>query len=125
MKTYMREEHQQLDAVGALTVQDSLNHVELLRLLQSHQEALASCLETQLQADLMQTLTQLGGQLNQTQEPLVPAATLQVNAVQQTTAHDALLQALQRLTQQVQALRIEPTPPNPNDGMPHTNPRTG
>ena len=132
MKDFMREEHAQLDAVGALTVQDSLNHVELLRSLQTHQEDLASRLETQLQSNLMSTLTQLGGQMDQHNAPIIPAVTpqttavpAQANAVHQNIQQDALLHALQQLTDQVQALGIlQPAPPN-NDGIPRTNPRTG
>ena len=106
----MHEEKAALQAVGALTIQESLNQVELLQSLQNHQEQLSSRLEDRLQLNLVQALAQYGNmereeeaRLAQLNDPNGAVPRTQVNAVQNTVT-DPILTALQNLSTQLAAL---------------------
>ena len=91
--------------MGALSIQDSLNQVELLQSMQNQQEALASCLEERLQANFMKTLTQYG-HMERELEQAQGQQELQVNAVINGYRTDpALLRTLEALSSQVAELR--------------------
>ena len=129
MKEFMREELAALEAVGALTIQDSLNQVEILKAIQQQQEQLTQNMEHRMQVNLVEALAQYG-HMEREQNTLVPVppSTTDVNAVLTATPNDiAIHQALADLTAKIEAL----TPssrnnPNPNgDGLPTINPRTG
>ena len=104
----MHEEKAALQAVGALTIQESLNQVELLQALQGHQEQLSTRLEDCLQSNLVEALTQYRN-LEHKQD--LQAATMHnldtpinANAVRRTTTTDPILAALNNLTQQLATL---------------------
>ena len=129
----MRQERRALEAVGALSIQDSLNQVKLLQSMQNQQEALASRLEERLQAKLMETLTQYG-HMERELEQAQGQQELQVNALTNGYRTDpALLRTLEALSTQVAELHTQGqngncngTPPRGgNHNLPSIKPRTG
>ena len=129
MKEFMREEMSALEAVGALTIQDSLNQVEILKAIQQQQEELTQNMEQRMQVNLVEALAQYGHMerdLN-TAVPVTPSAT-DVNAVLTATPQDlAIHKTLEELTAKIEALTTSRTRnTNPNgEGLPTVNPRTG
>ena len=58
MKEFMRTKMAALEAVGALTIQDGLNHVEMLKAIQQQQENLTEKMEQRMQINLVEALAQ-------------------------------------------------------------------
>ena len=56
MKTFMREQYDELEAVSALSVEETMNHTDIIEELKLHQEHLSERFETQLKMNLVETL---------------------------------------------------------------------
>ena len=57
-KTFMREEHAELDAVDGLDIQRSnINQASIIRSLQEHQDSLSHRLEEQMKINFIEALT--------------------------------------------------------------------
>ena len=137
MKIFIREERKALEAVGALTIQDSLNQVELLKSMRNHQDELATRLETSLQANLMEALTQYGHLEREMQQmsPPQPLPCHQANTLKtQYQTDPAVLRTLEAITAQLAALTTTnnryqrnktSTQGGDDNNLPSINPRTG
>ena len=128
MKEFMRDERQALEAVGALTIQDSLNQVEMLRAVQQQEEDLTHNMEERMQINLLEALAQYGHMENE-ETPPADETPPSANSITPAAAGDvAIHRALEALTARIEALANGtngPTPPNRGNQLPTVNPRTG
>ena len=56
MKIFMREQYDELEAVNALSIDETMNHTEIIDELKLHQEHLSARLESQFKVNLVETL---------------------------------------------------------------------
>ena len=60
MKIIMREERQSFETVGTLTVEDSLNQVQMIQSIQEHQTQMSTQIEEKMKINLIKVLTTYG-----------------------------------------------------------------
>ena len=129
MKDFMRSERKALEAVGALTIQDSINQVEMLKAIQQQQEDLTHSMEQRMQMNLLEALAQYGHIENETQPIHPPENNTSANGVTRIPRSEmAIHQALEALTARIEALSAaggNQPPPNRGNNLPTVNPRTG
>ena len=126
MKEFMREEMISLEAVGALTIQESLNQVEILKALQQQQEDLTQQMEHRMQVNLVEALAQYGHMEREMQSD--DQHDNDVNAVSNLGSNDnALLQAIETLTARINTMSTDARSQNGKNKneLPTVNPRTG
>ena len=137
MKTFMREEYNDLDEVGGLSVDNSsLNQAHILQEMKIHQEQMAERMEQNLKINMIETLTGLCGQL-ENEENIAPQQESANNLAQPNFSDNAMFQLLTSLQNKVEALssnrnrntssRFNASPPNTSgeQELPTTNPNTG
>ena len=154
MKIFMRQEYSDLEAVGALTLEDSsLNHAKILQELKDNQAHLAQTMEEQLKVNLVETLDSYArfNQENVPPSPQVgnllglpagcrpatnnPDDASNLGSISNVSTESAILSALQELTKQVANIGNANNGNNTNDdnngtnrsnnNKSSTNPRTG
>ena len=137
MKEFMRDEYTELDRVGSLSVGgSSLNQANILQELKNHQEQMVERIEQNLALKMIDILTGLCGQLEDT-ENIAPLQATADNLVQPNFSNNAMFQLLTSLQNKVEALsnnrnrntssRFNASPPNTSgeQELPTTNPNTG
>ena len=97
-KLFMRQEHSELTAVGALNIQQSsLNEVKLLQTLNEHQEQMSQRLDEHFKVNFIEALTQFNQIENQSFSDVSSSYTpppAAANAVQYSPSNDTIEQLL-------------------------------
>ena len=131
MKTFFRTEYSALDAVGALSVKDSINQTQLQTSLNTLQKDLTAHLEDSLHTNLIQALQTFSSlerehQDEQIQEPTSPINN-STNATVMPKTDPTLLTLIQSLIKELNNLKTRSistyTTPT-SDTYPSINPRT-
>ena len=131
MKTFFCAEHSALEAVGALSINVSINHTQLKNSLDTLQKDLTSHLEDSLHANLIQALQTYSHlerehQAAQEEETKPPPA-ISANAAVTPKTDPALLTLIQSLKKEIDDLKARSVIASTtlqSDDLPSINPRT-
>ena len=134
MKDFFRAEYSSLEEVGALSIKESINHIDLQQSLDTMQKDLTQHLEQSLQQNLIHALHTYSSLEREYHEPSPPAsspATVEeLNAATTLKNTDPnLLRLIESLTKEIKLLKAKSvfspsTSSDDKDDLPTINPRT-